>query len=219
MSAFHNCLRVNARRAAIRTMRKRNQKSLIVNGFQNALEWNGKSARRSNNFYVSAKLFLGFPDILHGRKILVGCDYFIATRGIEIKTGSDGGKRDGCVWLDLNGARCAAEYARNTVADSLGEFPPACGPRIFARVIFPRIAVSQHRFACCSRHRTQAMTEQMNAGVQGGKFITMPVDRFGCHVFVCCRIPSEEEQKSLVLYHLTFFICHLRHTHGPLLDR
>src|SRR6266436_5073703 len=204
MSAFHNRLSVDARRAAIRSVRQRNETSLIVDGFQNPLE-RDRDPRRSNNFHASAKLFLGFPDILHGRKILVSCNYFIPTRRIEIKTGSDSGKRDGRIRLDLNGARCPAEYARDTVADPLGKFPPACGTRVFAGVVFPSIAISKHRFACGSRHRTQAMTEQMNTGVQGGKFFATTIDKWSCHVFVCCRI-SMEEEKLLLIYHLTFFI-------------
>jgi hypothetical protein len=51
----------------------------------------------------------------------------------------------------------------------------------------------------------------MNACVQGGKLIPMPVEEWSGHGFVYFLLPMQEEAKSLVIYHLTFFICHLHH--------
>jgi hypothetical protein len=41
--------------------------------------------------------------------------------------------------------------------------------------MFPGVDVTEHRFARSTRHRAEAVTEQMNARGQGWEFIAMPV--------------------------------------------
>ena len=79
-------------------------------------------------------------------------------------------------WVESEPNRARRQKNRETIADAPRQRPPARGPRVFAGVMFPRVAVIDHRFAHGARHWPKAVTEQMNARSQSGKLISASIE-------------------------------------------
>jgi hypothetical protein len=88
---FDNCASVDAIRAAIRRVRKRDETGFIVDRVEESLEWDRNVVRGGNDFDARANLSLRIPEIFHRREVERSGDDLVSAF-IEIETGSDGGE-------------------------------------------------------------------------------------------------------------------------------
>src|SRR5205085_7565414 len=157
-----NRARVNAVRASVRGVRERDEAGRLVYRFEYALKRNADAVVGSDDVDARAEPLLRLPDVRGRREVERGGDDLVAPARAEVEARGDDRQSDGRVRLHLHGATCSAEQTRDSVADSLGEFPPTRRPSVFARVPLPSVRVGEHRLARRARDGPEAVTQKVN---------------------------------------------------------